>query len=291
MGSKPTTIIDLARAHLGDPYVFGAWGESCTPSMRKKYARLNQSHADAILRKCPVLSGTAATCDGCKWQGALAYDCRGFTYWLLEQVDIHLSGGGATSQYNTTSNWVERGKIDALPDVVCCLFRQRGSKMEHIGMHLGGGQVIHCSVGVQKGDVGQNWTHYAVPKGLYMIDELKKARKINVRKTLKKGARGDDVRELQTLLTARGFDAGAVDGIFGSATESAVRAFQSARGLTVDGICGLATWAALDAEQEQMDTDAPSDTSDAWRAKLEALRDSLRSALEVLEEVLNNAVG
>lgn len=35
----------------------------------------------------------------------------------------------------------------------------------------------------------------------------------------------------------------------------------------------------------------PTKEPDAWRAKLEALRDSLRSALEVLEEVLNNAVG
>lgn len=287
MTSKPTTIINLARAHLGDPYVFGAWGAPCTPELRKKYARLNPSHADAIQRKCPVLSGTSATCDGCKWQNALAYDCRGFTYWLLKQVGIHIDGGGATSQYNTASNWAERGAIAALPDVVCCLFRQNGSKMEHTGMHLGGGQVIHCSAGVQTGDVGQNWTHYAVPNGLYTIDELEKARKIDVRKTLKKGVRGDDVRELQTLLTACGFDAGAVDGIFGSATESAVRAFQAAQGLTVDGICGAATWTAL-GNQEDQPTD---ETSDNQRAKLEALRDSLENALAVLEEVLGHALG
>ena len=77
----------------------------------------------------------------------------------------------------------------------------------------------------------------------------------------------------------------------GSATEGAVRAFQTAKGLTVDGICGTATWAALDTAQKQPDGDMPTKEPDVWRAKLEALRDSLRSALEVLEEVLNNAVG
>ena len=59
----------------------------------------------------------------------------------------------------------------------------------------------------------------------------------------------------------------------------------------MDGICGTATWAALDAAQKQPDGDMPTKEPDAWRAKLEALRDSLSGALEVLEEVLNNAVG
>ena len=177
-----------------------------------------------------------------------------------------------------------------MPDVVCCLFRQSGNKMEHTGMHIGGGQVIHCSAGVQTGSIGEGWTHYAVPVGLYSADEIQKAGRIKVRKTLRKGASGDEVRELQTMLAARGYDVGGIDGAFGNATESAVRAFQSAQGLTLDGICGTATWAALDAVQPN--ADAPTDdTADAWRAKLEALRDSLSSALAVLEEVLRDAVG
>lgn len=291
MNDKASVIVRLAQEHLGDPYVYGAWGSPCTPELRRKYARLNPSHADNIAKKCQVLNGGASNCAGCKWQGALAYDCRGFTHWLLKQVGIEIAGGGATSQYNTISNWAVRGKIADMPDVVCCLFRQSGNKMEHTGMHIGGGQVIHCSAGVQTGSIGQGWTHYAVPVGLYPADEIQKAGRIKVRKTLRKGASGDEVRELQTLLTALGYDVGAVDGVFGSATESAVRAFQTAKVLTVDGICGMATWAALDAAEKQTEANAPADTSDAWRAKLEALRDSLRSALQVLEEVLNNEVG
>lgn len=291
MNEKASVIVRLAQEHLGAPYVYGAWGSPCTPELRRRYARLNPSHATAIAKKCQVLNGSGTSCAGCKWQGALAYDCRGFTRWLLARVGIEIAGSGATSQYNSVSNWAERGKIADMPDVVCCLFRQSGSKMEHTGMHIGGGRVIHCSAGVQTGSIGQGWTHYAVPVGLYSADEIEKAGRIKVRKTLRKGASGDEVRELQAMLAALGYDVGTVDGAFGSATESAVRAFQTTKGLTVDGICGTATWAALDAAEKQPDGDMPPKEPDAWRAKLEALRDNLRSALEVLEEVLNNAVG
>ncbi len=62
---------------------------------------------------------------------------------------------------------------------------------------------------------------------------------------LRKGSRGDEVQQLQTDLTAAGFPVGAVDGVFGPATEAAVTAFQAARGLDADGVVGPQTWAAL----------------------------------------------
>ena len=58
---------------------------------------------------------------------------------------------------------------------------------------------------------------------------------------LKKGSRGTEVRKLQEQLNKLGYKAGAVDGIFGSRTESAVKAFQRANGLAVDGIVGPKT--------------------------------------------------
>jgi peptidoglycan hydrolase-like protein with peptidoglycan-binding domain len=51
-------------------------------------------------------------------------------------------------------------------------------------------------------------------------------------------------RTLQYLLRARGHPV-TVDGVFGPATEAAVRAFQTSKGLTVDGIVGPQTWPAL----------------------------------------------
>jgi len=57
--------------------------------------------------------------------------------------------------------------------------------------------------------------------------------------------RGDDVAELQQDLGALGFDAGRVDGIFGPRTQDALEHFQRNTAITVDGVCGPDTVAAL----------------------------------------------
>ena len=62
---------------------------------------------------------------------------------------------------------------------------------------------------------------------------------------LERGAYGDYVRVLQGFLICRGHDTGGLDGDFGGRTESAVKTFQSVRGLYVDGIAGKATFEEL----------------------------------------------
>ena len=57
--------------------------------------------------------------------------------------------------------------------------------------------------------------------------------------------KGPAVRNLQKRLTALGFDTGGIDGEFGKQTDTAVRAFQKAKGLDVDGVAGAGTIAAL----------------------------------------------
>jgi N-acetylmuramoyl-L-alanine amidase len=58
--------------------------------------------------------------------------------------------------------------------------------------------------------------------------------------------RGDDVRELQRMLNALGFDVGKEDGIFGARTSGAVRDFQRNVAARVDGIVGLDTVRSLE---------------------------------------------
>ena len=68
-----------------------------------------------------------------------------------------------------------------------------------------------------------------------------------IQETLKDGSTGDDVRKIQEALVSMGYslDKFGSDGIFGSETVAAVKAFQEAKGLTVDGIIGPDTLAAL----------------------------------------------
>jgi peptidoglycan hydrolase-like protein with peptidoglycan-binding domain len=63
--------------------------------------------------------------------------------------------------------------------------------------------------------------------------------------TLRKGSNGPAVADLQSRLAAAGCDPGPLDGRFGPRTEAAVRRFQSANGLVVDGWVGPQTWGAL----------------------------------------------
>lgn len=61
----------------------------------------------------------------------------------------------------------------------------------------------------------------------------------------KYGSRGDEVIQIQTKLKRWGYYNGSIDGIYGSQTQKAVRYFQSKNGLTVDGIAGKNTLAAM----------------------------------------------
>ena len=244
MSSKAETVIQAAKGELGSPYVFGAWGQLCTPPLRKKYAGYNPDYAAAIRRKCPVLLGKADDCEGCQFEGKRAFDCRGFTHWCLLQVGIDIKGGGSTSQYNEPLNWSKRGEITEMPDVVCCVFMKDGKSMKHTGLHVGGGVIIHCSAGVQYGSVAdKGWTHYAVPVGLYDQQEETEARMV-----YRVGSRGGAVRQIQGWLNQLGYDCGKADGVYGAKTEAAVRRFQGNHGLAADGIAGDRTQAALTAE-------------------------------------------
>jgi Putative peptidoglycan binding domain/CHAP domain len=69
--------------------------------------------------------------------------------------------------------------------------------------------------------------------------------------TIRRGSSGSAVRDAQSRLLQHGFSPGPVDGIFGSGTDAATRAFQRAKGLTVDGVIGPNTWAALTSAPRQ----------------------------------------
>ncbi len=74
----------------------------------------------------------------------------------------------------------------------------------------------------------------------------------------KRGSSGATVTQIQTRLKSWGYYSGSVDGIYGSATERAVKYFQRTNGLTDDGQAGDKTLAALGI-YEQSDSAASGD--------------------------------
>lgn len=82
---------------------------------------------------------------------------------------------------------------------------------------------------------------YIVPK--YEVERVETVKiELNV---LRKGSKGEQVKTLQRLLNALGYNCGNVDGDFGSKTETALKAFQKANKLTQDGVCGSNSWNAI----------------------------------------------
>ena len=98
--------------------------------------------------------------------------------------------------------------------------------------------------------------------------------------TLSIGSRGSSVRDLQQQLRSAGFNPGSVDGSFGQRTSAAVRDFQRARGLEVDGKVGTQTMMAL--QRDGFDTAPAARTQPAARGasggNLTATIDSTRGA-------------
>ena len=67
------------------------------------------------------------------------------------------------------------------------------------------------------------------------------APKYRLRTTIKRGSKGEPVKQLQRRLKSLGYDVGKVDGVMGAKTERALKLYQRRHKLTADGICGRAT--------------------------------------------------
>ena len=242
---------------VGWPYIFGDRGEYCTPA--KRQAVYNKTGTESLIKKCQVLNGAKTSCDGCKWfpKGCKvrSFDCRGFTYWILLQIfGWKLEGGGATSQWNTESNWKAKGKVsDGVPEntLVCLFYRKKDDpkKMAHTGFGYKG-ETCECSNGVQhflKRD--KKWEYWAVPA---CVDgDVKPVPPAEdegqLCPTIRRGSTGEFVMVCQEILVDLGYELGpsGVDGKFGAKTEAAVKTFQQRHGLAADGIVGPKTWKQL----------------------------------------------
>lgn len=268
--AKGQLIAEYAIGKLGCAYIYGGYGEKlCRPSFRRERASAYPAQKSNIYNNCPVLSGKKSSCEGCKWNGKQAYDCAQLTRYACKAGGQELVSG-ANSQWRKTA-WDQKGTIDTLPDVpgVILYHINTSGNMTHTGVYIGGGYAVEARAakyGVVKTVVkNRSWTHWAALPGVLTGETAEPPKEepeaatpadepeTNVTadsgvidmKTLRNGSRGTQVKVLQFILDEIGYDPGSADGIFGKKTLAAVKAFQKAKGLSVDGIVGKYTWTKL----------------------------------------------
>lgn len=266
--AKGQIIADYAISKLGCAYIYGGYGEKlCRPAFRRERANAYPAQKSNIYKNCPVLSGKQSACEGCKYDGKQAYDCAQLTRYACKAAGQELVSG-ANSQWRKVA-WDRKDTIDTLPDVPGVILYHVNSSgtMTHTGVYIGGGYAVEARAakyGVVKTAVkDRTWTHWAALPGVLTGEEVTipplpakpeteqetaeqptEAGVIQMN-TLRNGSRGTQVKVLQFLLNEKGYDCGEADGIFGKKTLQAVKAYQKAKGLTADGICGKNTWTKI----------------------------------------------
>ena len=256
-------------------YIWGKYGQVWT-----------QANQDAASRDMTVKYGQ-------KWVGKRVADCSGLFVWAFKQHGGKIYHGSDTIWNKYT---VPETRIALAGEVKirygAAVFQNNGGKRTHIGWYRGGGMVEE-EQGTRTGCVLSplaTWDEAAELKDADYTGEIYETFNILPLDTITKGAKGELVKYLQRALDEYGYDVGKIDGIFGTETLSAVRAFQSDHGLTPDGKVGKLTWAAIkaivadDEPEEDKPTEAPDDpqeSSDTWATlsieeKVENLNERLK---------------
>lgn len=260
--------VDAAHNHQ-TLYVLGAFGWPMTAD-NKQRAKNAQSYNRKPDRASKIDTASATT---------FGFDCVCFIKALLWgwSGDASKVYGGAEYCSNGVPDIGEDSMINACGDVSTD-FRsiQVGEVVwlpGHIGVYIGDGLAVECTpiwkdgvqitavlnIGTKRGYNGRTWVmHGKLPYVTYEAEEphtkpdtgatdAKKGDYTMEMRYLQKGCRGEDVRALQILLIGRGYSCGSygADGDFGGATDAAVRAYQKAKGLEVDGVVGSATMGSL----------------------------------------------
>jgi len=192
---------------------------------------------------------------GDKWIGHRVADCSGLFKWAFAEYKISIAHGSnsiwkgyCTSQGNLRDGRRTDGK-SLLPGTA--VFTDKNGDKTHIGLFIGGSKVIEASgtdAGVCTSNIGATkWKCWGELKNVDYGEDTGFPVDTAWHPTIRRGNKGKDVTEAQTILKRLGYNLGSygVDGDFGSATEKAVKAFQQDHHLQVDGVIGPMTWDAL----------------------------------------------
>lgn len=239
------------QARLKRPYWYGVYYKPCTEKLLQKKAKQYPEHYGSsrmsTYRKHIAAGQIAGDCVNGAIKGAIWSE-------LGKREPVYGSHGcpdtNADGMFKKCKNWgMDWGTIDTMPDRPGVAVRMAG----HVGVYVGNGEVVEWR-GFKYGCVitklnERKWLHwYELPWTDY-ADTVAVENKYGTLggRLLKIGKKGEDVRTLQKLLIRLEYDLPeyGADGDYGEETESAVKAFQEAEGLEVDGDYGPLTHAAL----------------------------------------------
>lgn len=226
-----------------------------------------QAEQDAATREKTVLYGQ-------RWVGRKVADCSGLLAWAVRTLGAIIYHGSNTI-WNSYTDPDHRGAIAGTITIPpgAAVFQVNNGRRTHIGLYIGGGKCIEAQgtqTGVVESDISawDEWAELLVKYGgeLLKVDYDLSYETLEIMpQTLRKGDSGSLVQTLQNGLIEAGYDVGTkgADGHFGTATQSAVRKFQTEHNLNPDGIVGPLTWAALKAVTEDDEPDAVAGDSSA----------------------------
>lgn len=205
---------------------------------------------------------------GEKWVGHKVADCSGLFKWAMALYKISIAHGSNTIylSYCSSKGKLQGGKrMDGKPlkpGTAVFVFNAKEGKYSHIGLYIGGSKVIEAAgteAGVCTSNVAANkWTNWGELKNVSYEDNAGFPVDTGWRPTIRRGNKGDYVKEAQTMLKKLGYNLGTygVDGDYGKMTESAIRDFQKANKLNPDGVCGPMTWDALQKACDRISSDS-----------------------------------
>ena len=202
---------------------------------------------------------------GSKWIGHMVADCSGLFVWAFKQYGIpmsHISSNIFISYCTHNKGRLTTALKRTILPGSAVFTGENAGKHPHVGLYIGNDEVIEAKGtinGVIKSKLtDKKWTFYGELKDV-AYDGIEPSPEPEPtpgwRPTIRRGNKGADVIECQTMLTRLGYDIGktGIDGDFGRATEAGVKAFQSDHRLVVDGVVGPMTWDALDKAVAQLD--------------------------------------
>lgn len=224
-------------------YVWGAQGQRY-PVLNAEWIKKHESN---ITHRRDALKQYERACRAGHEKDCRAFDCSGLgMYWLYNITKTYASDMNANGMKGKckpiSKSELKRG------DWVFRTYKSGSKKGRayHIGYVIDDALRVIEAKGRAYGVIcsafnSSYWNAYGRPEVFRAEIEAEQPVSVVFRRVLKKGMKGDDVKELQRLLNIAGGYNLAEDGDFGTKTYRAVRLYQKSMGLTVDGKAGKNT--------------------------------------------------